>query len=281
MKIGFFCDLGEIPEIGTGHFYRSKWTAEAMERRGHKTVRIGPGDIIPDDLDVLVIDDLRSQRSVLDEAKANGAKIVLIDGIPEDVPGADLTISARFNTASQYIGTEYMSFLPRGDRKYSDPDNRRVFVSMGGFDANEIAYTALDVLDEIGADAVVTKSINHIDLEERFPNAEIYVGDDYYEPMSTCKIGIVAGGLTMFQAFHFGLPCVVVPQYDHQVEYIRPIRGCCFVSLNRSRESIKTWVDWLLSMKDSRLELSDRSQKAVDGKAIDRTCDLIEGMFNG
>lgn len=276
MKIGFFCDRGEIPEIGTGHFYRSKWTSESMQRRGHEIINIMPGCYLPNNLDALVIDDLRSQRKLADEAKSNGTKVVLIDGIEEDVMIADLTISSCFNPASQYKGVEYMSFLPRGHREYVPSIHASVFVSMGGYDANNIAYTVIDVLKDMGIDAVVTKSINHGDLAA--PGIDVYVGEDYYEPMERCKIGIVNGGLTMFQALHYGLPSLVVPQYDHQLEYVEMVKNGCIV-VKHTKDDIQKNINKLLHDADLRRTLSETAQSLVDGRAIERTCDLIEGIL--
>lgn len=275
MKIGFFCEWGEIPEIGTGHFYRSKWTSEAMKHRGHDTIDIAPGNDLPIDLDVLVIDDLRSQRSLIGMAKYNNTKVVLIDGIEEDVPEVNLAISAKFNIASQYKGIEYMSFLPRGDRSYKSLESTKVFVSMGGFDANNIASTVLEVLQEMGIDAIVTRSINHEDLSSE--NTEVFVGDDYYIPMEKCKIGVVNGGLTMFQALHFGLPSLVIPQYKHQLEYVQLVKSEVLLAYH-NKESIHEGIERLLGSKELRGQLSTRSQNLVDGKAICRTCNLIEGL---
>jgi len=175
MKIGFFCERGEIPEIGTGHYYRTKWTSEEMIKRGHSATYISVGNDLPVDLDVVVIDDLRSQRTIMDGAIKNGTKVVLIDGVPEDVGDADLTISACFNPLAQYRGVEYMSFLPRGDRQYSSSQPNNIFVSMGGFDANQNALKALSVISELGLKAIVTKSINHPDFTKMFSNIEVFV----------------------------------------------------------------------------------------------------------
>lgn len=277
MRIGFFCERGEIPEIGTGHYYRSKWTSEEMALRGHDTINISPDDDLPGDIDILVIDDLRSQKPVMDDAIKRNIKTVLIDGVPGDIANADLTISACFNEKAQYKGVKYMSFLPRGDKQYSvdQPDN--IFVSMGGFDANQNAKKALVAINELGLNAIVTKSINHFGFAEVFPNVEVFVGEDYYIPMSKCKVGVVNGGLTMFQAMHFGLPVLAVPQYDHQREYIKAVSGGCWKT---NVKDIKNNLVRLLQSAKIRKSLSTNGQRLVDGKAIGRTCDLIEGIMD-
>ncbi len=277
MKVAFICERGMTPEIGTGHYYRSKWAADFLRDRGHNTSIIFDGNFSAD-TDVLVVDDLRPHRSILSSARDMGIKTVLIDGVSEDVPYADLTISAFFNPKSQYRGIDYMSFLPSGSRKFNkDVNLDKVFVSMGGFDANNIAPMVLGVLHELGLKVIITKSINHANFTEVFPDLEVYEGEDYYLPMSKCMIGVVNGGLTMFQALHFGLPSLAIPQYDHQRDNIQMIHPSCFLT-EPNKSDIRVCLSILLRSKNYRNHLSDESQKLVDGKAISRVCDLIEEL---
>lgn len=278
MKLTFFCEKGTTPEIGTGHYYRSKWIVDCLWERGH-AARIISNYKLPEDTDVLVIDDLRSHRRLISKAKYLGAKVVLIDGPFDDVPYADLVISAFYNKKAHYSGIEYMAFLPRGDRKFDKTktiSNDPVFVSMGGFDANNLTPMVLKVVREFGLKAIVTKSINHPDFGE-WADVEVYEGDDYYIPMSKCSVGIVNGGLTMFQALHFGLPSLAIPQYTHQQELINAVDSGC-IETNSYMADIRTCLNILLRDPNYRNYLSDVAQNLVDGGGINRVCDLIEKL---
>ena len=277
MKLSFFCERGKMPEIGTGHYYRSIWAIDYLYERGHQAGILMPGEDLSDGIDVLVIDDLRSQRPLMDKARKKGIKVVLIDGVPDDVPYADLSISSCFNPKAEYRGVKYMAFLNRGSRSYNYSESIKdtVFVSMGGFDANNIAPMVLGVLREFGLKAVVTKSINHSDFSKVFTDISVYEGDDYYHPMSKCEIGVVNGGLTMFQALHFGIPSLTIPQYDHQRNNIKMVESGCILSEPKKKD-IRICLNILLKDENYRRYLSKEAQNLVDGDSIKRTCDLIE-----
>lgn len=270
MKLMFFCEHGEIIEIGTGHKYRTQALAGELRLRGHQIV-----DNL-EDCEVLVIDHLMSQTERILEAKARGVKVVLIDGTESDARLADLTISAFFNKAASYAGLDYMAFPVRFDVEPYDPEIKSdwVFVGMGGFDAGNLAEAAIQTIRWSGMRALVAKSINHPDWSEKYRHVTMFEGSDYYDALSQCVAGITAGGLTLFQALQFGLPCVAIPQYEHQAENISNVDWCCIPATTKD---LVPKFSQLLN-KSKREQLSSAARFSVDGKAIRRICDLIEGL---
>lgn len=276
MNIGFVCESGEIPEIGTGHYYRSKYIINALNARKHNAFFLDKTKKYKE-LDVLVVDDLRSQRDFIIYAKNTykNTKIVLIDGVETDLDVADVSVSAFFNKKSCYRGIKYMVFNPCFDKTYKNGPSNHVFVGVGGFDANMLVENIIKALDLCGLQAYVAKSINHEDVCEKFNNAKFFVSEDYYSLMDGCLFGIVNGGLTMYQALHFGLPCIAIPQYDHQKENIHSVKSCCICS----DSSIKSLQRLILVLKHNsayRSMLSEQSKLIVDGKSLSRVCDIIE-----
>ena len=278
MKIAFYREYGAKKEIGMGHFYRSKTISEALKRKGHNISFIDDG-ILTNDVQVLIIDHISSQNSLILQAKSAGMKIVLIDGAEEDVSLADLSISAFFNKSSQYKGIKYVvvPYHYSTDRYRPYKKNKSILISMGGYDANNYAELILDVLDELGLNAIVTKSINHQDLKTKYPRIEIFDEEDYYVPMNECIIGIVNGGLTLFQGLYYGLPCLAIPQYEHQKWNIEGVSHCC-VPTEPNKDDIKDKIKWLLDSEYLRESMSKLAQYWVDGKGTARVCDLVEGL---
>jgi spore coat polysaccharide biosynthesis predicted glycosyltransferase SpsG len=277
MRIGCYCKYGEILEIGTGHYYRTKWILSELTKRGHECFRVEASGDWPG-MDLLLIDHLAPQTELISRAKKANIKVALIDGVAEDVKNVDLSISPHLNPEATYTGLDYMVCLPRTPSSWYNQDATKVLVSMGGFDANNYAAIIVEALKTLELDIVLTRSINH--QRSDFPGIEIYEGEDYYNPMAECQIGIVNGGLTFFQALHFGLPVIAVPQYDHQAELIKLAQRCC-LAIEDTRNLKKEIISKVIDLQNNpllRYGYSANGQKLIDGKAIARISDLIEGM---
>jgi len=274
MEVVFYCENTQKHEVGTGHYWRSKVIAKELNKRGNKTSFI-EDDIIINGPDVIVIDHIHSKRDVIERARQSGMSVVLIDGHEDDVGLVDTSVSAVVNPKAQYTGVDYMAFskCPEWVRYNPQKKNKAVFVGMGGFDAHNIVAKILPVLAELKLPAIVAKSNNHPDFRTEFVDVEIFDEENYYDAMNECIIGIVNGGLTLFQALHYGLPCVAIPQYKHQSRNIDAVAACCLKSdISGLREKVK----WLMASEYRRESLSVFAQNKVDGQGVDRICDLID-----
>lgn len=278
MKIAFFREWGNKKEIGLGHFYRTQTIASELKRKGHKIDFIDDG-VLTNDINILVVDHIYSQKNLILQAKNSGMKVVLIDGAEDDVALVDISISAFFNKLAKHQGAKYIvvPYHYTSDRYRPYKKNKSVFVSMGGLDYNNYAELALDVLSELKINAIVTKSINHEDLKKKYNNVEVFTEEDYYVPMNECIIGIVNGGLTLFQCLYYGLPCLAIPQYEHQKWNIGGINHCC-VPTEPNKEDVVEKVNWLVNSEYLRESMSKLAQYWVDGKGTKRICDLIENL---
>lgn len=278
MKITFFYEHGQIREIGTGHKYRSNNLARELRHRGHTTWTMEENPNY-DDADIVVIDHVFSQKQLIEEIKKKNKKVVLIDGAEEDVGLVDLSISACYNDKASYQGVRYLALPQTATWEKYRPyiKSKSVFVAMGGYDANNYAEMIIGVLRELGLNAVVAKSINHPDFSKTYSNAIMFEEEDYYTAMRECIIGVVNGGLTLFQGLYYGLPCVAVPQYEHQKNNIEYVQHCCLPA-EPNAEDLKLKIKWFTDSEYFRESVSKLAQYCIDGKGIQRICALIEGL---
>lgn len=273
MRVTFFYEYGEKPEIGTGHKYRTKTIVDELEKRGHNTHIMSDG-ILLSNTDVLVVDHMFSQSGLIKRAKSANIKVVLIDGVEEDVPFVDESISAVYNKRSTHTGVDYMCFPTKGRTNfYSKPKSNSVFVGMGGFDCGNLAEFVVDTLSDFGFNAIVAKSINH---NFHKPNMEFYIGDNYYDAMNECLFGITGCGLTLFQALFYGLPTIGLAQYDHQIENAKMVDECCLFS---TKDALKNNIERMIKSEYLRTKLSIFGSHMVDGKAAIRISNIIEGLM--
>jgi len=278
MHVAFFCEYGQKDNIGTGHLYRSKEIARLLEQRGHKTSFLENGVLIAGP-DVLVIDHMYSQADLIAKAKSAGMQVVLIDGASEDVNLVDASISAFANRKAFYRGVKYMAFpITRMWHRYlTSKKSNTVFVGMGGFDRNNHAQIVLEVLDKLNLNAIVAKSINHPNFKDTFSRVEMFEEENYYDAMHECLIGITNGGLTLFQSLYFGLPCIAVPQYEHQKTNIGYVSHCC-EPCEPDPKLLEERIKWLVGNEYHRESLSRLAQNYVDGKGPARICKIIEDL---
>jgi spore coat polysaccharide biosynthesis predicted glycosyltransferase SpsG len=277
MHVVFFCEYGNIEEIGFGHLYRTKTLMRELERKGH-TSEISQSY---DKANVFVVDHMKSQSELLRGAKERGIKTVLIDGDPDDVQFADISISAFVNYASEYKGLDYLVFpLPQGFYFYDTDKNnesKKIFISMGGYDANKYTALAVRASFEMGFTAVVPKNNSDM-LQTQYSNVIIYGGDDYYEAMIDCFAAITNGGLSMFQTLYFGVPTIAIPQYEHQGGNIRRVEHFCVPSLP-DLSSIKSRLSVMIEDGQMRRDLNYSSCRSIDDQGPKRVVRLIESMM--
>lgn len=273
LKVAFYYEYGKIPEIGTGHHFRCKTIASELKKRGHKIVDHGSEDL-------LIVDHIFSQKQLLLDTKSKGIKTVLIDGSEDDVDLADLSISPIYNKKSQNTGLKYVVLpLLRGIQKYSPRTKSDIiFVSMGGFDYSNYADMIVDVLIKTNRKAIITKSINHGNLKNKYNNIEIFDEEDYYLAMKECVVAITGGGLTLFQCLYYGIPTIPIPQYEHQKSNIEYVNQCCVLA-KTTREDIEEKLEWLIAGENYRESLSVLSQHFVRGDGCFQVCNLIEKTF--
>jgi spore coat polysaccharide biosynthesis predicted glycosyltransferase SpsG len=251
MKFSFRFDYGQKPEVGTGHKYRCEALGNELRNRGHYVS-------MQDDQEaqVAVLDFVGSAKVFIDEARSRNQKIVLIDGVPEDVPFVDLSISAVFNKGAQYKGLRYTVFPKPFHASFYNAYtlSDTVFVGLGGFDYNNYVDLALQAIGKAGLKALVGKNINLPDIS-RYPFAQIHDDENYFTAMKNCVMAVTNGGLTLFQALYFGMPCIPIAQYEHQKTNIAMVDYACLPS-EPNLESMADKLIWLYKNSDMRNSLS-------------------------
>jgi spore coat polysaccharide biosynthesis predicted glycosyltransferase SpsG len=276
MKIAFFYECGKTSE----HKYRSLEVGKRLQRNGHD-VEYTEDDIVLTEWDMLVIDHVKSKKDMIMRAKQSGAKVVLIDGHPDDIELVDLSISAFLNDKAQYRGVKYIvvpehtSWAWNRYRPYTK--SKIVFVSTGSFDESNLTEFILRVLDELKINAIVTKSTNHSNFRDMFSRVEIFDEENYYNAMHECVIGIADGGLTFMQALHYGLPTVAIAQNKNQQKNVDYLQHCCLPS-ERNKDDLVTKIGWIIDNEYHRKSLSMLASHFVDGKGAARVCKLIEDL---
>ncbi|MBD3170558.1 MAG: hypothetical protein GF307_13825 [candidate division Zixibacteria bacterium] len=173
---------------------------------------------------------------------------------------------------------------------------KEVFLSFGGFDFGGLtakALRSLTLLDEkLEVTALVGRSYNN---EEKLlgiaSGSNIRRLDIVRETsnigylLKKSDISIVAGGLTLYESMHCGLPTMVLCQYDHQVGTAAKFQSKgAAINLGLGEkvddEFVSSQVKALIDDYDKRKNLSETAAGLVDGKGLRRVAEIINTLAN-
>ncbi|MBS3134098.1 hypothetical protein J4214_02600 [Candidatus Woesearchaeota archaeon] len=207
---------------------------------------------------------------------------------------ADVVINSLYpdnNSMTEYhYGPEYSilsdSFknLPK---RYVSKECKKIFVCFGGSDISCLTLKVIKALSmsNLKADVVVVQNPNlerelkkiKIDRE----NIILHRGlKDLSGLMLNADIGIVSGGYTCYESAATGLPVIILSQneleHDRNKLFIKYRTGIYLgKGADISDDEIIKAVNSLINDFKLRKEISEKGQKLVDGKGLDRVVDII------
>jgi UDP-2,4-diacetamido-2,4,6-trideoxy-beta-L-altropyranose hydrolase len=184
-------------------------------------------------------------------------------------------------------------FIPWGKwhRKIT-PNGRKVLVTMGGSDPDNVTAVVLDALREVSIDgievvAVLGGSNPHIDFLERFTSKSPPVrflrdAANMPELMAWADIGVSAAGSTCAEMCLLGLPAILIDLAENQTPVAQELdRKQAAIHLGSSKKvssaEIARKVQSLLLSTEHRVSLSERSRELADGGGAQRVMAAILG----
>ncbi len=245
--------------------------------------------------DVLVMDRLANEPDHLRAYQREGIVLVVLDDLVGSQGVADLAINAILTGGrSAYEGEDYL-VLPElepemGQSRTSTPT---VFLSFGGYDHGDLVakgVRALAGLQEpvfllvvVGAGYPNVAALRDA-LNTQFHPHELLVGlspRDFSACLRGASVAVVAGGLTMYDAFRHGVPAVVVSQYPHQALKADEFAAAGIAvhlgsGAEVSEERIRSAVEDLLRDEQRRAMLGWRGRARVDGHGLRRVAALLQ-----
>lgn len=322
MKIVFRCDGGKIKEIGTGHITRCILMAKELRRRKHQIIFIVAGDAFAfteiskagfkthpiknnqkDNVvtaaarlrpDILVIDALERENKYIPALKQKfNIPIVQLDAVKGHARKADIRINAMIqDKTTPYSNYNYVILPPIKAEKKPPAKVKTLFLSFGGYDANQIMEKTLKAISQIphkihiiAVPGSCMTPIETLNSTIKARGHTIYWArnrDNFDSLLKKSDYAIVAGGLTLFHALSLGIPAAVVSQYEHQKETAERLLDTLAVDYLGAGDLInlqelKTSIIRILKLSRSQLKESSAVAKNIaDRNGNSRVCDLIE-----
>jgi len=204
--------------------------------------------------------------------------------------GADRLEFKNHKTTRFLSGEEYFIFRPEfvNNRKKSDGKNiRNVLISMGGADPSDLTVRAIDALKPLGSQGITTTIIVgssfRSDLKKKIGQMaqarperfKVLSGTfNMAELLEASDLLITSSGLTKYEAACVGVPTIVLPQANYQAMpggfEERELAVIASEKQMSSTEQLSNLFRNVFANPELRSELSERGQKAFDGKGLER-----------
>lgn len=244
---------------------------------------------------VLVMDRLANEPDHLRAFQREGIVVSVLDDPGEGRAVADLPINAILRgDGGAYEGEDYLVLPePAAATRHGVAESAIVFLSFGGYDHGDLAARAVRALGRLKGpvflSVVVGSHYAHLNaLAEALrvhPHPhELLVGlspGEFSARLRQATVAVVAGGLTMYDAFRHGVPTIVLSQNEHQAAKAKEYTAAGIAiylgpGSQASEEQILSTVDQLLHDEGHRTTLARRGRVRVDGQGLARVARLLQ-----
>lgn len=259
-------------------------------------------DILNSDIKVLVFDTKDDLIPLLKAARKKGIKLIAIDSLNDNRFYADMVIypNPHFNPntldwfenppkiirGARYtiLGRRYVAV----DRSQLKPNRKRIVVSMGGADPNELTlialkallnsrYTDIDIVIGPGFSSTMIDQIKKL-KDYRFT---IHENQSSLLPiLSEAGCLITALGISIYEAAYLKVPSIVLSNFksDFQDEKVLDaIEGIFPVGYFQkvTEDDIKDSLHAIYNRADTHSSFCNAVAALIDGKGVERVLDLI------
>lgn len=255
-------------------------------------------------LNVVVVDHYQLGRAWEQALRAFASTVVVIDDLADRHHDCDFLIDVAPGACDRYnalvpelcrklLGTNFALLRPefrelRSTRRISHEPLARIFVSFGGVDAAN--FTALTVaavrraLPNVMINAVVTAMSPHREALERQAadddSLQIDVdAQNMAELMMASDLAIGAGGSTSWERACLGLPSIVVPVAENQLQTVCALGSLgCAVTVAPSPQFVSDTsriISILSASPALRQSMSSAASSSVDGRGAIRIASAI------
>ncbi len=226
--------------------------------------------------------------------KAAGSRLLVFDDFGHAAHySADIVLNQNLNAdenlyanrepytllllGAHYILLRQQFFAYRDRKREIRPLVRRVLVTLGGSDPDNVTSKVIEALDgwDIEAKLVIGGSNPHLETlgtdvrRSKFAVELVVDANNMPELMTWADVAITAGGTTAWELAFMGVPMLVVLIAATQRNFVASI-GAAQLAHITSPDRIAESLPAFLSNTDDRRQMSLRGQKLVDGYGVER-----------
>jgi len=175
----------------------------------------------------------------------------------------------------------------RGWQRKIEDVGRKILITMGGSDPQNVSLTALRAVQELNLPEIEVRvmvgsgNLNQRSLEEQSlkgGTVKVERTPKVAEVMMWADLAISAAGSTCWETCFLGLPTVVMALADNQIPIAAALHAQGIsVNAGKSQESIRERVRGLMSDRPQRKMMSERGKALIDGQGAFRVTDVLLG----
>lgn len=257
----------------------------------------------------IVVDGYRFDSAYQRSLKNAGLKVLFVDDLGQcEHYSADLVLNQNVHASermyascepyTRFLFGSRFAMLRRDFKSWSQwqreiaPSGRKVLVTMGGSDPDNVTALVLEALRAVKIDglevvAVLGGSNPHIGSLERFANQPTPIrflrdAANMPELMAWADIAVSAAGSTCGEMCLLGLPAILIDLAENQRPVAQELsRMQAAIHLGASNEAtaaaIAEKVQSLLLSAEHRFSLSQRARELVDGEGAESVRAAIRG----
>jgi CMP-N-acetylneuraminic acid synthetase/spore coat polysaccharide biosynthesis predicted glycosyltransferase SpsG len=257
------------PEIGLGHVYNTLTIANELVRHRVRFLVTAPSELAEtvfaahhyevhrqrtDDLvdeilklapDVVINDRLDTDESEIRRLKDAGLTVINFEDLGSGARQADLVVNAiypeRERLPNHHFGPRF--FCLRAEFVLTHPrevgeDVRRVLVTFGGVDPNNLTRIVVDALHEVcrarGIELRVVAGRGYAAFDSLTPYADVVVDRavvDMADRIRSADVVITSAGRTVFEVACLGTPAIILAQNDRELTHFFASQEHGFINL--------------------------------------------------
>jgi UDP-2,4-diacetamido-2,4,6-trideoxy-beta-L-altropyranose hydrolase len=294
------CSLNDLAFLsGLSH---AEWLGATQERDTELCIPI-ISQIKPD---WLIVDHYAIDHVWHEKLRPFANRIMVIDDLADRRHDCDLLLDQNYgkqtyqyhglvnNNTKLLIGThfallrpEFLQWRERSLRKRQHPEIKRLLITMGGIDADNLTCKTLTSLQQssfssqINIDVVMGSSapwLEAVELQAKIMTTQVDVKvdvDNMAELMANADLAIGAAGSTSWERCCLGLPSITVVLADNQKVIAAALtdEGAALCIDSNEVESLNSYLDSITAEKLTRM--SQSGSKIVDGLGVMRTVDYL------
>jgi UDP-2,4-diacetamido-2,4,6-trideoxy-beta-L-altropyranose hydrolase len=259
----------------------------------------------------VVVDGYRFGPDYIRRLKISGVRVLVFDDHARfDFYEADVVLNQNIDAKAEsyrhaastqlLLGADYIllrpEFLVERPRKEIAAMARRLLITMGGSDSENVTSTVVRALPRLGSEFEATVVVGggspHYDslralVEELFgtvsqPKIRLVRSSANMAPlMREADVAIAAAGGTCWELAFLGVPAILITlSRDQEANAAAISRAGAALSLgwhaNLSQREIGDAIRNLMNNVDSRRAMSERGQKLVDGRGAARVVEFLQ-----
>lgn len=262
------------------------------------------------DTNLLVVDRLSTDLAWMTDLKSSLKRVISMDDVGTGAMVADAVINAILHDIpaceSAYLGYDYLVLKGNSARVKTEVPRTvyRIVASFGGHDSRNLMEFFLENFQR--EDMPLTKGtlIELLIGDESKNLVECWTAQaekiairydvtvsilirppDFLERLAKADLAVLSGGLTIFDAVSFGVPCIGLPQYLHQLNTLKTLSAKMAITLGSSEmkldlSSFARLFDEMMNSQDKRQSLKRIGPSLIDRQGINRVAAILSSFVH-